>query len=58
MNIKNICRPCAEKLKTDKKALSILNSQRDKETCVCCNRRRFVYMVDVKPFSKIKGVYS
>ncbi len=37
-----LCRPCAEELKA-KDEIEIKGSNRDKDTCEHCGRRRFVY---------------
>jgi len=40
-----LCRPCAEKLKTENK-VKIKNSVADKNTCACCGKRKFVYLCE------------
>ncbi len=37
-----LCRPCAEQLKAEGK-VKIVTSIKDKQTCKCCQKRRFVY---------------
>lgn len=58
MIVKDICRPCAEKLLTDGKAEKLIHSQTGKATCLCCNRRKFCYTVKIKRFKKYKGIYT
>ncbi len=38
-----LCRPCAEQLKAEGK-VKIVNSVKDKQTCECCQKRRFTYL--------------
>lgn len=40
-----MCRPCAEKLKAENKAI-IKSSVKDKGICDECNRSRFLYRVE------------
>ena len=38
-----LCRPCAEQLKSEGK-VKIVTSVKDKQTCECCQKRRFAYL--------------
>ncbi len=42
-----LCRPCAENLKAEGK-ITIGYSMRNKQTCDCCGKRRFVYVCSEK----------
>ncbi len=50
-----MCRPCAEKLKTEGKDIIIGASVREKQTCSVCNRRRFVYLCTHKRLPSAKS---
>lgn len=50
---KLLCRPCAEQLVSAGKA-KILYSIKEKDTCYSCERRRYLYIVDVKKGTRIK----
>lgn len=47
-----LCRPCAEELKAEGK-VTIGSSMRDKQTCECCGKRRFVYNCTKKAYTRI-----
>ena len=47
-----LCRPCAEELKAENK-IEIGGSNRDKDTCEHCGRRRFVYRCTKKAYARL-----
>lgn len=49
-----LCRPCAEQLKAEGK-VKIATSVKEKQTCECCQKRRFAYLCIEKEVPVNKG---